>query len=246
MGQRSQMYIAFEMKSDSKKAAENRLVAVHHQWCYGVDAVQRLEGVLDCLSSEIQTNRIGTDYPLTDDYFTAEILENAKMCSNVNFWTRDIDRHIDLIDEQVKYYLKSPFESLFLEQDNNDGQFYIKVAQDGTLKYAIVTGKDYSQTLDNTKPVSLTPVDAMRYLDDYSVEDKAKRQSENQEEYKQFFDELNECIQSIRDKAELMTPEELHEMIYADYSLELKHYGVENPKKATKKATKTKPQAERN
>lgn len=229
MGQRSQMYIDIEVERKPDKlldVPDNRLAAVYHQWCYGIDAVQRLEGVLDFLSSEIQTYEIGTDSHLRDSYITEGMLENAQKCSDVNFWRRSIEEHLDLVEAHIKYFPDSKFEDIFLKQDNNDGQFYIKVAQDGTLKYAIVTGDDYSKTFDTKKPVMLTPVDPMRYLDDYEVEDYAKRICETDEEYKQFFDDLNKCIQSIREKAELMTPEELHEMIYeADYSLEWEHHG---------------------
>ena len=249
MGQRSQMYIDIEVESKPDKlldVPDNRLAAVYHQWCYGIDAVQRLEGMLDSLSSEIQIYEIGTNNHLRDNYITAEMLKDAQKCSDVNFWRRSIDEHLDLVESHIKYFPDSQLEDIFLNQDNNDGQFYVKVAQDGTLKYAIVTGDDYSKTFDTEEPVMLTPVDPMRYLDDYEVEGYAKSACQNQEEYKQFFDDLNKCIQSIREKAELMTPEELHEMIHeADYSLELQHRGVQIKQKETQTHKKGKENTEK-
>lgn len=141
MGQRSQIYIAFNKRGDDSKARSSQdkfLVARYYQWNFGSQMVSRVAGLIEWLE----------EYKDCLDWKT----EHISRIADINFDFKDVVISSDIIKEYADYgngY--SAQEYIFEGQDNNDGKCFISVEQDGTIKYAFtdwnisepLTAKEY-------------------------------------------------------------------------------------------------------
>lgn len=236
MGERSQMYITTKVETpDYRYTPNNRLTALYFQWNYGINAIMRLESVISYLDFMIQQN-----YPFTAPYkgitsfLAQEISKEVPIYASMNFYTRLRETPVDI----MKLYFevnanKKSCRDVFMDMGNNDGQFYIHVDEQGHIKYAIVSHDDYARN-DGTNKM-FTPLTAQQYLEEYSMSDREEvltgftpfTMVENEESSEEA---LNKSIARIEQKATLMTPEELRDIICADYSYEFAIRGYAKPK----------------
>lgn len=230
MGERSQMYITTKVKAPEERlndAPDNRLTALYFQWNYGESAIMRLESVISYLDFMIQQN-----YPFTapykgvTPYFAQEISKEVPIYASMNFYTRLRETPVDI----MKLYFednanKKSCRDVFMGMDNDDGQFYIHVDEQGHIKYAIVSCEDYACN-DGTNKM-FTPLTPQQYLEEYPHHMYFTQMVQNEESYEEA---LNKSIARIEQKATLMTPEELRDIICADYSYEFEIRGYAKPK----------------
>ena len=191
MGQRSQMYVSFDNGSRDRigiitNSGETVLTAVYFQWNYGERMVSRARGLVEWLLG----NR---------DYLNYEADKIRKVCE-VNFDYKSIMDSTDLVEEAKKYCAKKADRNEWIfGADNNDGRFFVKVGNDGKLKYAFTD-------CDNTAPLT-----AEQYLEwdcetvKVSEEDLKKSNFEENCKY-------------IAENAELMTADELLAFIDGNYA----------------------------
>ena len=145
MGQRSQIYIAFNKQSSdypriARGGKDKILIARYYQWNFGSRMVSRAAWLMRWLKTNIDT----LDWKI----------ENIVRISDTNFDFKDVVISQDIIRESEEYKTygcKTPNEYVFDGQDNNDGTLFIKIEQDGTIKYAfsdsnhskVMTAKQY-------------------------------------------------------------------------------------------------------
>lgn len=191
MGQRSQMYISFNNGSRNENgvitnSGETILIAVDFGWNYGERMVSRARGLVEWLLD----NR---------DYLNYEADKIRRVCE-VNFDYKSIIDSSDLVEEAKKYCAKKADRNEWIfGADNNDGRFFVKVGNDGKLKYA------FTETWCNA------PLTAEEYFEwdceNVTVTDEDKKKS-NFEENRKY----------IAENAELMTADELLAFMNCDYA----------------------------
>lgn len=240
MGERSQMYITTKVKAPEERlndAPDNRLTALYFQWNYGINAIMRLESVISYLDFMIQQNYpFAAPYKGVTPYFAQVVSNEVPIYASMNFYTRLRETPVDI----MKLYFednanKKSCRDVFMNMDNNDGQFYIHVDEQGHIKYAIVSYDDYACNDGANK--MFTPLTAQQYLEEYPLEILKGQLLEGDNEFllmvqneESYEDALNKSIARIEQKATLMTPEELHDIICADYSYEFETKGYAKPK----------------
>lgn len=189
MGQRSQIYIAFnnalrddkgKVKPDAK--GEWELIARYYQWNYGSRMISRTWGLIEWIQSSIM--------------FLNFTQEKLKRIADVNFDLRDVVISSDLIaeaEEDAHEFDSSANEYIFAFNNCNDGKLFISVEDDGTIKYCLTDNENFE------------PISAKQYMawGEYSSEEPESNLWEN--------------IQNISDSAELMTQEELEQFMARTY-----------------------------
>jgi len=190
MGQRSQIYIAYNKNASPEKMeayvrqGERVLTARYFQWNYGSRMVSRARSIMEWLSVQKDAlDSVGWKIPLI---------------AAVNFDFRDVVESNDIIAEWRNEFSDEPFNYMvFRFQDNNDGKLFISVERDGTIKYCFTDSKI-------TQP--LTAEKYMRW-------DHCEHNTE--EEYGSNYSA--NCAW-LKDNAVLMSPEELNDFISGTYS----------------------------
>lgn len=138
MGQRSQIYIAFNKHGVDRNARTSNdriLIARYYQWNFGSRMVSRAAGLIEWLSEH-------------KDYLDWKT-EHISRISDINFDFKDVVISQDILNEYANYgegY--TPKDFIFESQDNNDGKLFISIEQDGTIKYAF-TDCDISQSMSS-------------------------------------------------------------------------------------------------
>ena len=185
MGQRSQIYVKFE--SEKGKI----LIANYYQWNYGEGMISRAKHVIEYLK-DIHDG-IYKDGDFSFWYENTNNIKKIKRMLDVNFDFQNITISQDIIkeykegtDDDCKFN-----DYVFYGQDNNDGQFYLYVMNDGTFKY---TFTDYNCNDRLT---------AHQYMEDYNAEEKEL---------------CEENMSYIETSAQLMTNSEWAEFLDDDYS----------------------------
>lgn len=139
MGQRSQIYIHWDIQKYNDERRAKGFIARYFQWNYGERMVSRTRGIIEALQDEYLEYR----YLLTDKWGYEKL---CRIC-DTNFDMRDIVRSDDILDE----IRRGEYDKEYLfKQDNNDGQLLIKITDDG-IKYAFI----YEGT---------SPLNALRYM----------------------------------------------------------------------------------
>ncbi|ADU23936.1 hypothetical protein [Ruminococcus albus] len=154
MGQRSQMYIKFESEK------EKILIANYYQWNYGERMISRAKYVIEYIKNAYDTFYKEGNFHFW--YENKDTIRKLKRLLDVNFDMQDIVLSQDIIeefkeeaDDNCKFN-----DYVFYGQDNNDGQFYLYVMNNGSLKY---TFTDYNCNDRLT---------AHQYMEDYNAEDR--------------------------------------------------------------------------
>jgi hypothetical protein len=198
MGQRSQIYVRYEVEGEKK------LVARYFQWNYGERMISRARYTMDWLKK-------------TREYLS---FENKKIVHilETNFDIVDCVESLDIMQEYNDYAKEEgedTFKDAIMSEDNNDGILFIDVLTD-KIKYGFLDWKP------NTDHV----MTARKYMDfdmkgwnkrDHSVLDK--------EEYTTCIRNIKAI--DCDENHELMTSEEIEEFINYDYSAQLTEYKKE-------------------
>ena len=131
-------------------------------------------------------------------------IEKLKRICDVNFDMKDIVLSSDILEEVSEYFDEDP-KSIF-SQDNNDGQLYIDITDDG-IKYCFMRYYDKGE-----------PMDAEQYME-WNCENEEHPDWHIPYEYmdRETIDYTEENIKQINEIATLMTAEEIKAFIEDDY-----------------------------
>lgn len=189
MGQRSQIYIYWNIQNPYKKEERQiGMIARYFQWNYGQFMVSRCRAILDFLHYQCVENYYG---------FDDTVVEKLHRLCDVNFDTRSIVLSTDIWEEI--HSLDDDMSCLF-NQDNNDGQLFIEVTDAG-IKYS------FNEYQKNGRPMSAT-----QYMAWDAGRDWRQKISAYDTEYTQ------NNLSAIPKLARLMSEEERDRFIDRDYS----------------------------
>lgn len=186
MGQRSQIYIRHENKL---------VIANYYGWNFGERMISRTRAIVEWIKAHSKYSFIGED----KDYMT----KLSRIC-DTNFDMRDVAISCDIIKEWQEEFPQESFnDCVFKYQDNNDGQLFIDVKSDLSIKYALSYNPDYTKILN---------------CENYLIED-LREDWQTPTEYltQEDIDTCKKNIEYISANAELMTAEELNHFINFDY-----------------------------
>lgn len=196
MGQRSQIYIRYNMNDESGRNYKG-LIARYFGWNYGERMISRARYIIEELQDEFMKYKW---------YFgDREKLEKIKRFCETNFDKKDIIFSSDIIKE-IKEDFNGDMEYLF-DQANNDGQLFIDVTDDG-IKYCFMSFYNEGK-----------PMDGEHYMK-WNCENENHRNwhipYENMDLETIHYTERN--IKQIEQMAVLMTAEEIKSFVADDYS----------------------------
>lgn len=211
MGQRSQIYIRYNVNftcdiscsiNDSKISVPKvynykGLIARYFGWNYGERMISRARYIIE----EIQTEFMEYKWCFGDK----EKLEKLKRFCETNFDMKDITFSSDILEE-IKDYDDGDLQYLF-EQDNNDGQLFIDVTDNG-IKYCFMSYYNEGG-----------PMDGEHYMK-WNCENEDHPDWHIPYEYmtKKTITYTEKNIKKINKMATLMTPEEIKSFVEDDYS----------------------------
>lgn len=195
MGQRSQIYIRFN--DNGRK----RLIARYFNWNYGERMISRARYIMEWLMGH-------------QEYLILESQGNKLIkIMEVNFDMIDCVDSSDIIQEYINAQWKTnnilDFKGIvFEEQDNNDGQLYIDVTDDG-IKYAFIDPYEIDHEI----------MDAEKYMVwDYNESNKSYKELKLDQD---ILASVENNSKWLKFHAELMTEKELGEFLEYDYSWQL-------------------------
>lgn len=195
MGQRSQIYVKFE--SDDRKL----LIARYYQWNYGERMISRARYAIDYIKSTFDSFYKDQPEDFHWHYENDEFIRKFKRILDTNFDMHNVVLSTDIIQEYNDRFSDCNFNDFtFSDQDNNDGQFYLYIQKDGTMKYAF-TDSDMIDRLSSYEYFA-------RYKDDYY----------NNDDDKELLDTCETNMKYITENAQLMTNGEWADFINDDYS----------------------------
>ena len=204
MGQRSQIYVRYP-KGSEKTSEEKGLIANYYGWNYGERMVSRARYAIEHI----------TDLFMQKDYNIYNFPEKVKQLSRIcdtNFDMHDVQISCDIIQEWRENFtfpqsLDDDFnDAVFREQDNNDGKLFIDIQAD-VIKYAFT---DDDITLIMT-------------AEEYAIWDNADNPDWKEEHLAnnwitaEAITAFEDNCKAIKEKAVLMTEEELKEFIEYKY-----------------------------
>lgn len=195
MGQRSQIYVRFNDNGNKK------LIARYFGWNYGERMVSRARYTMEWLIEH-------------KDYLCLPTQQNNLFrIMETNFDMIDCVSSTDIIQEYIEYQDDNDDELIdfknmvFNSQDNNDGQLYIDVTEDG-IKYAFIDPYDLHSEIMN--PEEYMDWDCRTDTVPWKMNLKSK-----------IIKVFNNNVKWIQNNAKLMTGEELKEFKEYDYSWQL-------------------------
>ena len=199
MGQRSQIYIRYNVNYEQCSGVYNYkgLIARYFGWNYGERMVSRARYIIEYIHDNYMK------YKWT--FGNSEYLEKLKWICNTNFDMKDIVFSSDIIKEVMEDF-DGDTDYLF-NQDNNDGQLFIDVTDDG-IKYCFMEFYNEGE-----------PMDSDQYMK-WNCEHEAHPNWHIPYEYmdKETIDYTEENIKAINEMATVMTTEEIKAFEEDDYS----------------------------
>lgn len=204
MGQRSQIYIRYNVNYVVGEKTKNpricnykSMIARYFGWNFGERMISRARYVLEEIQGEFMKCKFC--------WGSEEKLEKLKRFCETNFDMKDIIFSSDIIKEVTEEW-DGNLEYLF-DQDNNDGQLFIDVTDDG-IKYCFM--KFYNEG---------EPMDGEQYMK-WNCENETAPDWHIPREYmdQETIAYTEENIKQIGGIATLMTPKEIEEYVQADYS----------------------------
>lgn len=196
MGQRSQIYVRYNVNDESGQNYKG-LIARYFGWNYGERMISRARYIIE----EIQDEFMRYKWCFGDK----EKLEKLKRFCETNFDMKDIVFSSDILKE-VEDYGDEKLQYLF-NQDNNDGQLFIDVTDDG-IKYCFMSFYNDGEPMDGEHYMKWNCEDE-KHLDWHMPYKYMKRKTIT-------YTERN--IKKINQMAVLMTPEEIKAFVENDYS----------------------------
>lgn len=193
MGQRSQIYIRYRDEGNNTPADGSKgihLVALYFQWCFGERMVSRARHTIEWAKESAK--------------YYWELDRKVGRIAEVNFDMGDIVLSHNIIKETIEDFQPDTVEEfndcVFNQQDNNDGQLYIDVFPDGTVKHCFTRYPMTTDKLSNNVPITATQYMTWDY--------KGWRKAENKKNYLAY---TNRNIKWLKENSPLMTAEELAE-----------------------------------
>ena len=243
MGQRSQIYVKVNI-TDEKGNTKTDLTARYYQWNYGERMISRARSITEWVSEHLDYWAYERDklpaimainFDMGDKVDTLDILKET--CEYMGFSKDKIGWEVPTSENKDVFN-----SSIFDEQDNNNGQFFLEVSynektKEKEIKYAF-RELEYPDV----------PMDAYEYLVTdlgYEVEDKLEEAMKSEKwkypnSYKDFFynhvseilsgydeywletiSEIHENITFLEENVHTMTKEELQAFLTFDYSKQL-------------------------
>lgn len=198
MGQRSQIYIRYNVTDDDDRGTNyHGLIARYFQWNYGERMISRTRYIMEEITDEFMKYKW-----MFGDAYKLKKLENY---CDVNFDMKDITLSFDIIKEVEEQW--NCDTSYIFNQDNNDGQLFIDITNDG-IKYCFMSY--YSEG---------KPMDADQYMKwNCEREDYPDWHTSWQYMNKKTIQYTERNIKKIGNLAEVMTAEELWNFVEEDYS----------------------------
>lgn len=199
MGQRSQIYIRYNVNYENCSGVHNYkgLIARYFGWNYGERMVSRTRYIIESIYYEYLKYKW-----LFGD---SNGIEKLKCICNVNFDMKDLMLSTDIIKEIIESY-NGDIQCLF-EQDNNDGQLFIDVTDEG-IKYCFM--EYYNKG---------NPMDAEQYMKWNCEDDKHPNWHKPYKcMNKKTIAYTEKNIKKISKMATLMTNEEIESFVTEDYS----------------------------
>lgn len=204
MGQRSQIYIRYNVNDVRGSKTDNPITVNYHgfiaryfQWNYGERMISRARGIIEAIHDEYMK------YP----FLWKDPTKLVRLC-DVNFDMRDIVLSSDILQEVSDYY-DGELTCIF-NQDNNDGQLLIDVTNSG-IKYCFIDGDGNTRPMDGNAYMHW---DRMCEADGPDAD--WRTISPHFTKGTIAYTERN--IKKISRLATLMTSDEVSEFINADYS----------------------------
>lgn len=196
MGQRSQIYIRYNVNDKSGQNYKG-LIARYFGWNYGERMISRARYIIEKIQNEFMRYKWF--------FGDKEKLEKLKRFCETNFDMKDIVFSSDILKE-VEDYGDEKLQYLF-NQDNNDGQLFIDVTDDG-IKYCFMSFYNDGEPMDGEHYMKWNCEDE-KHLDWHMPYKYMKRKTIT-------YTERN--IKKINQMAVLMTPEEIKAFVENDYS----------------------------
>ena len=199
MGQRSQIYVAFNMgdRNDDgslKVRCTEFLIARYYQWNYGSRMISRARGLIEWIDA----------YKRFLDFR----YDRIPYIADVNFDLRDVALGQDIIKEYAEGYYDEE-EEIFLGQDNNDGKLFIRIEDNGVIKYCFTGYGDYE---------CIKPLDCKGYMNSQFDEDPYSPDYSPYETEIEHGSNYFENAKYISEHAVLMTEKELDKFINGHYA----------------------------
>ena len=198
MGQRSQIYIRYNVKDRYNEKDRKGLIANYYRWNFGERMISRARGAIEHIAKNLHY----------DGYYDQK--ENSVRLSRIadtNFDMRDVQISCDLVYEWYDEYGGVNFnDHVFYHQDNNDGRLLIDI-NNGVVKYAFLDDKI---NLENI-------MDAEGYMRWNNSPEWRESEYLDEEDVKVCEDNI--CY--INDHSMLMTKEEIEEFLSYNYVVDL-------------------------
>lgn len=243
MGQRSQIYVKVNV-TDEKGNTKTDLTARYYQWNYGERMISRARSITEWVSEHLNYWTYERDklpaimainFDMGDKVDTLDILKET--CEYMGFRKDKIGWEVPTSENKDVFN-----SSIFDEQDNNNGQFFLEVSYNEKTKE-----KEMKYAFRELEYPDI-PMDAYEYLITdlgYKVEDKLEEAMKSEEWknpnfYKDFFynhvseilsgydeywletiSEIHENITFLEENVHTMTKEELQAFLTFDYSKQL-------------------------
>ena len=211
MGQRSQIYVRWNLKNGKKM-----FVPRYYSWNYGTRMISRARGIVEWL--ENNGKFMGTPW--------YENEEKLRRIMDTNFDYKDVVLGVDLIKEWESYEQSEDFNNVvFYGQDNNDGQLFIDmiVEYSDTLKEEKLKFKYvFLESSDGEKPMT---------GNEYMQWDECCEENKSWEENPYIQKEIRYTKRNIawlEKHAELMTEDEIKEFREYPYIIDIMALRKEN------------------
>ncbi len=193
MGQRSQIYVRYNKKL---------VVANYYQWNYGERMISRAKYGIEYIKDVLLQYK---DWIFNDNSYMLKL----RRMFEVNFDVKDIQISIDIVQEwkELQEMKENSCENnfndiVFEHQVTNDGNLFIDISEDGTIKYAFLDNEFNLEHIMDVRQYMAWDCEAWEnseYIDD----EQKKRCKEN--------------MSKIENMAVLMSKEEVEDYINYDY-----------------------------
>lgn len=196
MGQRSQIYIRYNITDDYGRNYKG-LIARYYQWNFGERMISRARYIIEEIKDEFMEYKF-----LFGDSWK---IKKLKRICDVNFDMKDIVMSSDIVKEVTEVF--DGDTSYLFNQDNNDGQLFIDVTNDG-IKYCFMSYYNEGE-----------PMDAEQYMK-WNCEYAEHPDWHTPYKYrdKETIAYTEENISRLKEMAGLMTAEEVRNFVEDDYS----------------------------
>lgn len=190
MGQRSQIYISYDV-TDHRGARAEGFIARYYNWNFGERMVSRARYAIEHLKERLDREN-SAGIKKASFFFPSELDKLVRIC-DTNFDMKDVCISTDILAE-IKEQFEGDMSYLF-DQPNNNGQLLIRVTDEG-IRYCFL--------LDDGEALSVRAYAHHEAADTTWDEETTPYTEDN--------------IKAINEMAEIMSQDEAAAFFAADYS----------------------------